>query len=188
MNVAVIKFPHWKKAPPEIRDLNNNCGPLSMWQALEVLGLQVDPVTILRLTRFSPENGVLSIVLALGFHELGLRTEFRSEGVCSVDKKFLLEATEKNLPILPPADLSTLLALPALTIIAYDTFDNAGHVSPISKLTENSVLVSLEEIPVQAIGTLEERRRHSLKESISIYPRLADHRLRGGMNRGNPCD
>lgn len=140
-----------------------------MWQVLEALGLHLVPETIVALSRYKPGHGVDTIGLALGFHDLGMRIDFRCEGTTAADKALAEEAKTKMMAILPPLDLKSLLALPAFPIIAYDTFDGMGHVSVVTKLTENNVVVALEEIPVQAITTLEERRRHSLMESISVY-------------------
>jgi hypothetical protein len=170
MNPALPPFPDRKKAPPDIGDPRDCCGLLSMWMVLQVLDRQVEPATILKLARYTPGHGVTTIGLALGFHDLGLRTEFRCEGVCAVDKALMQEAEAKKMAILPPADLEVLLALPAALIVAYDTSDGEGHVSPVTKLSESNILLALEDIPVQAIRTLEERRRHSLMESISVYP------------------
>jgi hypothetical protein len=170
MTALSCTFPNPKKAPPEIGDPDDCCGLLSMWQVLEALDCHVDPATILKHSRYRPGFGIDTIGLALGFHDLGFYTEFRSEGVTSGDKAHLLEAKSKNMPILPPADIKTLLALPAYLVVAYNTSDGMGHVSPITSLTENNVLIAVEDIPIQAIGTLEARRRHSLMETISIYP------------------
>jgi hypothetical protein len=140
-----------------------------MWQVLETFRIQTDPATIVQRCRFT-RGGVTTLGLALGFHEYGVRTELRCDGFSPDETALFHEAEQKGLPILPTADLKTMLAIPALLVVAYTTHDGIGHVSLVSQLGQDNVTLALEEIEVQSISTLEERRRHDLLETISIYP------------------
>jgi hypothetical protein len=137
-HISIDHFPSWKDAPEELRKLDDNCGPLSMWMVAKALGRDLDTNTIVTACHFK-SDGVWPTRLALAFQELGFKVEYRAHSVVAEEPDLHAEAKTKQLPILPPMLLSDLLKHPAITIICYDVVEGGAHFTPALPMTNDCV-------------------------------------------------
>lgn len=153
-----------------MRALEANCGPLSLWLVAKAFGRELDTPAITRACRFVPGEGMWPLRLSLAFTELGFGVEYRSHSVHLPDASLLKEVKAQGLTILPPLNLTELLARPGITVLSYDVIDGGGHFTPVLQMRDGSVYLPLDyEASVQAIEIVENQRKNADFETITVF-------------------
>ncbi len=152
--------PGWTTAPadaPEaLRAVPGHCGPVSAWMALAHFSLTPPASPIIRACRHTRTYGTFMIALAVGLHELGLRTAFFTDPDADpkpIERRCYRLARERGLPVHPALDVHPALAridAGHVGLVCYGTPEGEGHISPLTGRQGTAVL-----LPNTAAGRME---------------------------------
>lgn len=160
-------FPRAVDAPPSLRAMKDNCGPVAAWQVLAHFGYDVDTAELLRRARFDSAVGAYAIGLAVALAEFGLRVFFYTDADPApgpVELDLYTRAESLGVAFRAGADLTTLSAdmergsqEEGVAVLLYEANDAIPHFTPFLGLHDGE-LVAPNEGDGLAIDDVESRR------------------------------
>ncbi|MDH5694408.1 MAG: C39 family peptidase [Gammaproteobacteria bacterium] len=142
-------YPSIRDIPKKLRELEGNCGPISVWMVLERNGIEADPEEIIVRCGHNLEYGSFSICLANALYEYGLSVEFYSDH----DPKPQTAEIEAYKKAQDRFSVNKALSLTSLLrkvekgsscIVSYATWGGEGHFSPVVSSKTNKVVLAYE--------------------------------------------
>jgi hypothetical protein len=130
-------LPCYSDAPLALLETGGNCGLLSAWGVLRHFRKRTNSAKLIKRCGYTRRYGVFTIGLACALAEAGLRVSFHTQldpDPKPLERRLYRRAHRLGIPILPAADILTLVAASRrgeLPIVFYDTKDGVGHFSPL---------------------------------------------------------
>jgi hypothetical protein len=173
----MVDYPLWTDAPAVLRGTDGNCGLISVWLALQSLGISCEENEIRKSCAFRQGEATFLVCIGVGLHDLGLKVEFRTDADPQVQPDELIcceEAKKRQIAFLPALPIERLLKSEASggrVILLLEGEGGEGHLSPVSCIDQRSVWVVYNEPAVVSIEDLENRRRHAgiCRQSLTVF-------------------
>jgi hypothetical protein len=167
------------KAPAALRALKANCGPMSVWLALQSLGITRDEKDILRCCKYRKGKPTFLICIAVGLLDLGLKIEFRTDPDPEVhpDERLCIEdAQKRGLSFgraLPIRSLFRRAGRSGRLILSYDGDNGEGHFSPVSYVDSKTIWLVYDNPASGSFRELERRRKQpgNCRQSLTVFAR-----------------
>lgn len=143
-------------APRTLWRLKANCGPMVAWSVLTYFGMSASCRRIMHACRYSKQNGVFPICMALGLAELGLVVRFHTNpdpDIKSEERSCISRAIAIGLQIASAVSLRSIVSLfPAsVPVVFYNERGDEGHFSPLlGRIGSTLVLPFANTVPISA--------------------------------------
>jgi hypothetical protein len=173
----MVIYPPWSDAPDALREIDWNCGLISVWLTLRSLGVSCDEQSILKICNFREGEPTYLICVAVGLHDLGLKVEFRTDPDPDLqrDERICCEEAKKRRmtfsPALPIQELLETEANGARVILFFEGEGGDGHISPVSHFDERNVRLVYDNPAFIPVKELERRRKYPgiCRQSLAVF-------------------